>query len=171
MRKNKVRPNRDVAYTVVRACLDCGRADLAQAYVQEFAANNLALSPAVVEQVRCAIGALCISTVVLDAPLSYAEVQCSGTAGIPYKPSQGEEEEEAMGAGIGVEDDDDAEGPGAALPIPESADSEGGMEVVVEDGLKAEAEVAAEAAPAAAPGASGSEKATAIASSLEKMPP
>ena len=48
-----MKPNRDIAFCILRACLDCNRADLAHAYAIEFQENGLRVSPAqkiVIEQ-------------------------------------------------------------------------------------------------------------------------
>lgn len=41
-----LKPNRDIGFCVLRACLDCKRADMAYAYALEFQANGLRVSPA-----------------------------------------------------------------------------------------------------------------------------
>ena len=39
-------PNRDIAFCILRACLDCDRPDMAYAYAVEFQENGLRVSPA-----------------------------------------------------------------------------------------------------------------------------
>lgn len=45
-KRQGLKPNRDIGFCVLRACLDCKRADLAYAYALEFQANGLRVSPA-----------------------------------------------------------------------------------------------------------------------------
>lgn len=44
-KKQGMKPNRDIGFCVLRACLDCKRADLAYAYAVEFQSNGLRVSP------------------------------------------------------------------------------------------------------------------------------
>ena len=44
-KKQGMKPNRDIGFCVLRACLDCKRADLAYAYAVEFQNNGLRVSP------------------------------------------------------------------------------------------------------------------------------
>lgn len=45
-KKQGLKPNRDISFCILRACLDCGRADMAYAYAVEFQENGLRISPA-----------------------------------------------------------------------------------------------------------------------------
>ena len=47
-----LRPNRDIAFHVVRACFDNGRPDLAVAYCKEFEANGLPPRPIIRKEVE-----------------------------------------------------------------------------------------------------------------------
>lgn len=49
-------PNRDLAFCVVRACLDCDRSDLAYSYAVEFQENGLQISEGQANLVEAAAG-------------------------------------------------------------------------------------------------------------------
>lgn len=83
-----LRPNRDIAFHVVRACFNSGRPDLAIAYCKEFEANGLPPRPLIQKEVEAAekqISAPSSSTVRASARLCKglwsvsAKHACSGS--------------------------------------------------------------------------------------------